>query len=328
MTAHGLLLTGALGLCALFLVLAVHEAGHVLAGLAAGFRFRFWAAGPFFLVKNDRGRLSAGWNRDAFLWGGLAATVPVDTRNLLQRMALVAAGGPAASLLLAAASALVLFASEGALPPAGRVAFSWLRLLSGLLFLGTAIPMKNGAFLTDGARTWRLVRGGPSAAREESLLGLEAHWSCGERPRNWSPATVEGALVPSDGSVYELNARFWAYVRAVDAGDVAAAAPHVRRVAELMGQLPASLRAPFACEIAWWDAAHDGRAGEASRLLVEIPASSPWLDSWDRLRAEAAIARAEGRARDAADAVERALESAPPTAAYCRARLEEMRTPD
>ena len=112
----------------------------------------------------------------------------------------------------------------------------------------------------------------------------------------------------------------------MDAGDAVGAALHVRRVAELMGQLPASLRAPFACEVAWWDAAHGDR-DEASRLLAAIPASSPWLDSWDRLRAEAAIARAEGRTRDAADVVERALESAPPAAAFCRARLEEMRTP-
>lgn len=324
MTAHDLFLTGALGICGLFVVLAVHEAGHVLAGLAAGFRFRFWAAGPFFLVKDDRGRLRAGWNRDAFLWGGLAETVPVDTRSLLPRMALVAAGGPAASLLLAAASALILSASDGALAAAGRVELSWLRLLSGLLFFGTALPMKNGAFLTDGARTWRLMRGGPRASREESLLGLEARWSLGERPRDFSPATVEGALVPRDGSIYELNARFWAYVRAVDAGDAAAAAPHVRRVAELMRRLPASLRAPFACEVAWWEATR-GNSDEASRLLAAIPASSPWLDPWDRLRAEAAIATSEGRAEDAADAVGRALEAAPPEASFCRARLEEMR---
>ena len=276
MPASRVLVSGALGLVALFVALAAHECGHIFAGLAAGFRFRFWAAGPFFLVENDRGRLRLGWNRDAFLWGGVAATAPVDTRNL---------------------------------------------------FLGTAIPMKNGAFLTDGARTWRLVRGGPHAAREESLLALEARWSRGERPRDWSQATVEQALVPPDGSLYELNARFWAYARAVDAGDVATAAPHVRRVAELMHRLPASLRAPFACEVAWWGAAHGGRADEASQLLAAIPASSPWLDSWDRLRAEAAIARAEDRAGDAADAVERALESAPPTASFCRARLEEMRTP-
>jgi hypothetical protein len=325
--ASRVLVSGALGLVALFVALAAHECGHIFAGLAAGFRFRFWAAGPFFLVKNERGRLRPGWNRDVFLWGGVAATAPVDTRNLLPRMALVAVGGPAASLLLAAASALVLSAWGGALPAAGRIELSWLRLLSGLLFLGTAIPMKNGAFLTDGARTWRLVRGGPCAAREESLLVLEARWSRGERPRDWSQATVESALVPPDGSLYELNARFWAYARAVDAGEVAEAAPHVHRVAELMRRLPASLRAPFACEVAWWEAAHGGRAEEASRLLASIPASSPWLDSWDRQRAESAIARAEDRAGDAADAVERALESAPPTASFCRARLEEMRTP-
>jgi hypothetical protein len=318
-------MSGTLGFVALFFALAVHESGHVLAGLAVGFRFKFWAAGPFFLARDDRGRLRTGWNRDAFLWGGLAATVPVDTRNLLPRMALVAIGGPAASLLLAAGSALALSVFREALPAAGRIELSWLRLLSGLLFLGTAIPLKNGAFLTDGARTWRLLRGGPGAARDERLLELEARWSRGERPRDWSTATVESALVPPDGSLYELSARFFAYARAMDAGDAAGAALHVRHVAELMGQLPASMRAPYACEVAWWEAAHGGRAAEAARLLAGIPASSPWMEACDRLRAGAAVARAGERPSDAAAAIENALRAAPPEASFCRTRLDEMR---
>jgi hypothetical protein len=324
--AASLLRTGALGLCAFFLALAIHEGGHVLAGLAVGFRFRCWAAGPFFLVRDGRGRLRPGWNRDAFLWGGIGETVPIDTRGLLPRMAVVAIGGPAANLLLAAASTLALSAFGGALPAAGRIELSWLRLLSGLLFLGSLLPMKSGAFLTDGARAWRLLRGGSRATRDERLLELAARSSRGERPRDWSQASVESALVPPDGSLYELDARFWAYARAIDAGNVAGAAPHVRRFEELMGQLPASMRAPYACEVAWWDATHGGRAADAARLLAAIPASSPWLEPCDRLRAEAAIARAEARTEDAADAVKRALESAPLTASFCRARLEEMRT--
>jgi hypothetical protein len=240
-------------------------------------------------------------------------------------MALVAVGGPAASLLLAAGSALALSIFREALPAAGRIELSWLRLLSGLLFLGTAIPMKNGVFLTDGARTWRLARGGPRAARDERLLELEARWSRGERPRDWSTVAVDNALVPPDGSLYELEARFWAYARAVDAGDAVEAAPHVRRVAELMGKLPASMRAPYACEVAWWEAAHGGRAAGAARLLAGIPTSSPWLDACDRQRAEAAVARAEERPADAEAAIENALRAAPREASFCRARLDEMR---
>ncbi len=319
-----ILLSGLFGLGAFFVALAVHEAGHVLAGLAAGFRFRLWVVGPVFLLRDGAGRLRAGWNRDLRLWGGIGATTPNDTRALIRRMSLVVSGGPAASLGLALAAHLALSAAGGGLPSAGRISLSWLRLLSGLLFLGNAIPMENGAFRTDGSALLRLLRGGPRTDRQRSVLELGARQSRGERPRDWNPATVAGALEPADGSLFDLDACLLAYAHALDRGDVSEAGPYLHRAAEMTPRLPRSLRASIESEIAWWEAWHGGRTADAVRLMASIPESSPWVDAWEHLRAQAAIAWAEGRSHDAAAAINRALQVVPSDAAFCRARLAEM----
>ncbi|MGK7312515.1 MAG: hypothetical protein ACN0LA_09770 [Candidatus Longimicrobiales bacterium M2_2A_002] len=100
----GLLLGGAVG--AVVAVLAVHEAGHLLAGRLVGFRFLLFIVGPL-RVAREGDRVQVGWNRSLSLAGWLAATGPTPDRleRLRRRTAIMVAGGPLTSLAAGAGGA-------------------------------------------------------------------------------------------------------------------------------------------------------------------------------------------------------------------------------
>jgi hypothetical protein len=167
----------AAGLAALvcgWTVIAFHELGHVAAGLAVGFRFQLFVAGPLRVEREGaEERVKAGLNREFSLYGGVAACLPVDTRDLPRRFVWVFAGGPLASVALALAGWAAVAWLPGA--PAGlRMLGMVVAMMSAAIGLGTLIPMRGGGFASDGARLLRMFRGGPEARREAATLSLVA----------------------------------------------------------------------------------------------------------------------------------------------------------
>ena len=145
---------------ALFLSIAVHELGHLWPGLALGQRFVLYGVGPLLVEAVPGGRVRLRWNREVSLYGGIAATLPDRVGRVRENMATIVAGGPVASLMLAVATAGML----AWLPlPRGplRTELQWLRLLSAALFVGSAVPLANGPFVTDGKQFLRLLDRGP-----------------------------------------------------------------------------------------------------------------------------------------------------------------------
>jgi len=88
-------------LAVLFLALAFHEVGHLIGGSLMGFKFMLLVIGPVKLVREGE---SIQWrlNDDLSLYGGLAASVPMDGHNLTPRFAVAIAAGPLASLFFSA----------------------------------------------------------------------------------------------------------------------------------------------------------------------------------------------------------------------------------
>ena len=142
-----------------------HELGHVVAGLGARFSFRMFILGPFMLERDSHG-LSFKWNRDFNLAGGMAMMLPTDDQGLRSRFTAYAMGGPLASLLLAIACILVSNSGVFGSAPSAYFLEQGLfltGLISGLIFILSALPMQAAGFLTDGARILQLLRGGPRA---------------------------------------------------------------------------------------------------------------------------------------------------------------------
>ncbi len=289
----------------IWLALLVHEAGHALAGASQGFRFLFLAAGPLWLERRG-GRLSARLNTTASTWGGMAAAVPEDGRDLVRRFSVQVAGGPLASLLLAAFAAV----AWSLLPP-GLLRFTAgvAALGSAGLFLATAQPFgAGGGFASDGGRLLRLRRGGPEGAREAALLALTAASVGGARPRDWPAALLEDALAPGGGGLMEVAALVYAGVAAADRGDLDltwARLAGAEALAEGQGDLVRSL---VAGEAAWLAAVRGDAAGGRARLAL---VRGPFVERYLALRAEAAVRLAEGDVAGARAAAEAGLAALP-----------------
>ena len=91
------------GLVAFFLLawmhVVLHECGHALAAVLAGFRVKVLAIGPFLFSKESRRlRMRFEW-RGLLLLGGYMGYVPVNPRRFRTKQLIVVAAGPVTSLL-------------------------------------------------------------------------------------------------------------------------------------------------------------------------------------------------------------------------------------
>lgn len=319
-------LAAACVLLAGWIALAVHELGHAIGGRLARFRFQLLVVGPLRVERDEAtGRVTAGLNRELSLYGGVAASVPLDTANLGARMATVVAGGPVASVLLAAGAWGLALVAAGA--PFAQLQLVVLGMLSAGVACATLLPMRSGGFSTDGARLLRIVRGGPAARREAATLPLIALMSAGTPPREWDPAMVRAAREPADGTTEECFGHLLAYMHLLDAGHVAEAGAALDRVTALRGIFPKAFAPSLDVEAAYYAGAHRGDAARARALIAQLPERSAVVQPWDRARAEAAALRAEGDVGGAQRVASAALAAAPESAAFVRARLQELATP-
>lgn len=287
-----------LGICA---TLVVHEAGHLVGGKLAGFRFALLIVGPLMLVRTAAA-LQVKLNKSLALYGGLALSVPEDTHDLRRRTCWVVAGGPVASLLLGGLALALRALAFADLQPGtdgfGQKLMGDLLLVFGgtscAIGLITLIPGKTSGFLTDGARLLQLRKDTPAAARDAALLGLFAQSMTGTRPRDLDAALLAEAHALHDDSVFEASAHAWTYARALDAGNPASARDALAQQLTLWHALPAMLRANLALEATYFEAAHrhDDDAAEAWRAQADE--STPFLDPATRHRAEAALAARRG----------------------------------
>ncbi|AEE49107.1 M50 family metallopeptidase [Haliscomenobacter hydrossis] len=191
---------------ALWAALAAHELGHLLTGLAQGFKFHLYVAGFLGVRRNPlTEKVEAYFNRDPNLFGGVAATLPIQkSPDLRQKLAAIVAAGPLISLL---GALLGIPAYGGTLQltdsasPATRIFFVFLlvfALSSLMLFLATTIPGRTGAFFTDRARFFRLIGGGKAAQVEQAMLELLAQSYTQQPYGQMDPTQIE--LVKTDDS--------------------------------------------------------------------------------------------------------------------------------
>jgi hypothetical protein len=165
----GPVLYGTLVLLALLTALAVHELGHLVAGLLGGFRFQLFVVGLLGVKRTPAG-IRVFLNRDVSLMGGVAASAPVTEDPGNQRkFAWVLLSGPLASLLLSLVAAAAFTASTS-----GAARSYWLvtAVGSAAVLLATTLPRKSGLFFTDRARFQRLMGKGPAAETEAALLSI------------------------------------------------------------------------------------------------------------------------------------------------------------
>jgi hypothetical protein len=297
---------------------AVHELGHVLAGRRAGFKLLLLVVGPFgWRIVRDR--LKFYWVKPVVM-GGLAGMVPGGKDDLRRRMAVFIGGGPLASLLYVLLLLAILHLTGinlsvfgiGAEHPRHEGLQSYLSIsvvIGAFIFVSSIMPSRASYVQSDGHHLWTLFKGGARAERLIALMTVQAQWAAGMRARDWSPELLQQALEPKDKSLSEANALLYSYYHHLDRGECALAWAAIDRAGELtksLHQVYSNWKTLLQLERAFGLAWCQGDAAGARDALASAGAVPANLDG-TRLRAEAAIAQAEGDLEKASQAVDAAV---------------------
>ena len=192
-----------LTILALFIALAVHELGHLLTGLAQGFRLELFVVGPLGIKRTDKG-IKFYLNKNIGMMGGVAATIPVkQSRDNRKKFALMVLAGPLASLIFGLLAFVILNlctsgAARGFWVVAGACSLG--------LVLATTLPRKTGIYFTDRARFQRLISKGKAGEIEEALLTMMSQYTIDQSSKNIDLSLAR--LVQTD---QEAFMRFWGY---------------------------------------------------------------------------------------------------------------------
>lgn len=288
------------------LLVGVHELGHLLGGMAVGFRPLLFMVGPLRVEREgERLRVKLAFTGASF--SALAVCVPTDARDLRRRSLWMAAGGPLASFI----AGIVLLGLRPLLdaPPFADTLLLATGVLSLLMCLVSAIPRTLTGFYSDGARIIRLVRGGADVECEMACRALTGLTMGGVRPRDWSPELVARAAAGELDMIHGVAGRICAYGHELDAGRVDAARAHLEAVLAAAETLPKQSRPGLMLQAARFAARVDRDAARARGFLARAEGGL-MVPSHSRLLAEAAIACVEGdraRAAERLDAAEAAL---------------------
>lgn len=298
---------------AFFIVITVHELGHVIAGKLSGMQLFLLIVGPL-QIKRQGERLEWSLNRSITLAGGLAGMVPTDTRQLRKQLLWMVAGGPLGSLLLAVSifAGLAVFDLFMLSPERhtigtylGQRFLLFTGVISSVIFLTTLIPNQSAGFLSDGRRLLRLWRGGAVGEQEAATVALMALSMKGERPRDWDPALIERVVVET-GDAFASTGQILAYTHELDRGDVAAAHRYLTAVLSHWPRLAKMVQSWLAVEAAYFEAWHRHDVSAAQTWLEQV-VDGPFLEKASRLRAEAAVSWRQGNRETAVQQINEAL---------------------
>ncbi|MEM7114166.1 MAG: M50 family metallopeptidase [Chloroflexota bacterium] len=326
-----LMLVGAL---ILLLTSTFHELGHLFGGWLANLRFHLLVVGPL-KISRESGKLRLGLSGGMALFNGLAASYPEKIYDLRRRMLLFAAGGPLASILLAAvAGAVYWWLRPGPFlrpqpVPAWVVESAAITAVSSFIFFLTSTKpgqYQNG-MVADGGRILTLLQNREPATRWCSLIALNSADTQGVRPRDWDEKLVQGALVAQDGSQESLVGLLMAYRWARDSELFVQAATHLEAGLPDRPGLFQGVRVQLALEKAYLTAAYHQNAEEVRPWLIPLGRRSK--NHPLSCRAETAVLLAEGKTQAAHQRAQdglKALAAQPQTGSNLaeKAWLEEL----
>ncbi|OJJ15888.1 hypothetical protein BKI52_36830 [marine bacterium AO1-C] len=304
----------------IFFVLAIHELGHVFAGISVGFEFRMITVGPFMLRKEstqpNNKQLRFRWNTRLNAMGGLALCLPKSDHKLRPNFIKFIAGGPLASLLLAVLAATIywLFYRHNQAFFA-RNFWQFTALMSGIIFLTTIIPMRSGGFFSDGARMLNLLRGGPKAEVDLAILTSTAAATSGVRPREMNIAPLQKILVNDYQHPFIPYLHLYMYAYLMDWDKPTEALIHLKKTVEEIDSIPAGYQATVWLEVAFYKAYYQQSLSEAEEAFKQAKISAI-IPKHLIYKSEAAIAwlkedkeKALTKAQDALNALDQSMDA-------------------
>src|ERR1035438_6255479 len=190
------------------LILAVHEAGHLIGGWVVGNKFFWFRIGPVVLYRKlGRFGIKQEWKvplTSSSIW-------PMRLEGLRRNVVIMLLGGPLASILFGALAVAILQpyvrGAEMVQPAA------WLVLpLSLLLGIYTLIPYCPFRMPTDGYAIRRFFVDRSNTERQYAAAILREAYDYGVDPCEWDPAMVHLMASRLDETIDFLSSAYLAFV--------------------------------------------------------------------------------------------------------------------
>jgi len=294
-------------LLAVFIVLAVHEGGHVIGGLLAGDKFGFMTVGPLTLTK-EKGKLTFKINRNLSMAGGLALMMPTGGNINAKKRALMVAGGPIMSLIFGLLMlAIYQWIAVNSIKPI-QILITLLSFTSLGIFLTTIIPYKSGGFMSDGMQLLNIFRNNPESQQYFAILQLFAISQHGIRPAEYDSQTLSTSLLPSPNIALVLSAHLYHHYHFLDKQDIPKAKYHLDETAQRLNHYPEAFRYMVQLNIVFFEAFYhknieiaQSNWEQAEPFAIE-KAPSYYI-------AKAALTSLKGETEDATQAIAQAKES-------------------
>jgi len=281
-TGWGVVGFGLSALAAFYLMLGLHELGHVAAGLCVRFRCRSWRVGPF--LCNFRPFQVSLYRGPGAVFSGIAELSPGATDMLARRGMVMVLGGPLANFL----SALVVL-----LLPIPMNVFSGLFIACSLAnVVSDLLPYESRLGALDGRRLWMLWRQPARGERWLALLHLSDQLMDGVLPEALSADFMAKAVAVQDASADTVKSYAIAYSEAFHQHKDREAGQRLETCLAYSGHAAPALREALKSDAAVYQARRRKRGDLADQWLAEIPVTTPF--AWFRSRAEAAILEAKG----------------------------------
>lgn len=268
-------------LLAVLLAVTLHELGHALGGLCAGFRFSQLRIGPLQIDRPCRISLQRSSGTG---YAGWVSMFPVRRDHLLARAMLLVFAGPGMNFLCAGILLVLPF----------QMGFFWWTFLVVSVVLGTRelLPIRRRVAVSDGRRLWLLLRNPQWSRRWLALLRLSAELREGVLPEALSAEFLADAVAYRDDAPDTVTAHALAWAAAFHQHRDAEAGQHLETCLRYSSWAPPAQREALMSDAAVFQARRRRRADLAQKWLDMLPQAPrlPWL----RTRAEAGILEARG----------------------------------
>ena len=275
----------------------VHELGHVVMGLLAGFRFRYMRVGRFEVDSSLRFSCSRVANES--VWG-MACFFPTEMKHHPWKFIAMMASGALANLI--SGSLLLIWPYQKTFVSGAFIAIS--------LFLGThnLIPFSGKRYRSEGLQIFSALFQRSKHERNLSLAQLRDEMESGVDVEALSPVLIAELTSVRDNSLATLAAHAVAYGRAYYQKDNFSAAFYLETCLLFSGKAAARFRNLLIADAAIFQARRRKRTDLAQQWLADLPADPTLVSA--RLRAEGAIAEAQGNLAQAIEKVEACLQEA------------------
>jgi hypothetical protein len=276
----------------LFLVILVHELGHLIAGKIVGFQTLLFRVG-FLVARRLDGRWRLRFEVSKIVVGGMVIMAPVSLGNLSSNLLLLIAGGPVASLLFGLTCLCALQYAPSSTWAALGYGFDTCAVLSIGMVAVSAWPSKIGYLSSDGLLVLTLLRGGSAAERLKATYARSSSRVTDLRPRAWPAAWIAEPVAEGKTALERFSLSMQAYTHALDSGRITDAGIFLEYPMKFTTKTSGPRQLLLEC--AYFEGRHRNGAEQARKWFRLAAQSRTEVDSYMIFRCEAAVLLAEGR---------------------------------